>query len=141
MEKYCVCLGGSNIVVDAEFQAITKKAILQCFEDGFKTFLCTGYGNWALFVASILRHFQKKGRDICIQCYIPDSFQANKYHIELLNTSYYDEVHILRGRTMLETDLFLLKKGTRLLAPKESMPKNALLLHAIEQYGLEVVLV
>ena len=88
-----------------------------------------------------MRHFQKKGRDICIQCYIPDSFQANKYRIELLNTSYYDEVHILRGRTMLETDLFLLKKGTRLLAPKESMPKNALLLHAIEQYGLEVVLV
>lgn len=141
MEKYCVCLGGSNIVVDAECQAITEKAILQCFEDGFKTFLCTGYGNWALFAASILRRYQKEGRDICILCYIPDFFQANKYRLELLNTSNYDEVHILRGRTMLETDLFLLKKGTRLLAPKESMPKNALLLHAIEQYGLEVVLV
>lgn len=141
MEKYCVCLGGSNIVVDFELQAITKKAILQCFEDGFRTFLCTGYGNWALFAASILRRYQKEGKDICILCYIPDSFQANKYRLELLDTSYFDEVHILRGRTMLETDLFLLKKGTRLLAPKESMPKNTVLLHAIEQYGLEVLLV
>ena len=73
MEKYCVCLGGSNIVVDAEFQAITKKAILQCFEDGFKTFLqfcVTSKKKEGIYVFNVIFLILFKQINIALNCLI-----------------------------------------------------------------------
>lgn len=131
MDKVCVCFGGGNISVDFELCEKLKGAILQSINEGFKTFFCSGYGNFSLLFAAILRNCQQRGKDIRVVCYIPDLPNSNQYRSELFGLNLYDKVHILPGKNLIETNLFLIKKGQRIIVSKKCEIKNKLLLRTI----------
>lgn len=141
MNKACVCLGGYNVFIDFDLKSKVQHSIMQSIEDGYKLFLCGGFGNWALFFASELRLIQKNGRDISIVCYIPYINNAEQYRRELVDLAVYDEVHILPKRNLLETDLFLIKKGQRIFIPNSCGIKNELILRALEKTSKEVIFI
>ena len=131
MDKACVCFGGDNISVDIKLCEKLKGAILQSIKEGFKTFFCSGYGNFSLLFAAILRNCQQSGKDIRVVCYIPDLPHSKRYMTELFGLNLYDEVYILPGKNLIETDLFLIKKGQRIILSKKCEIKNKLLLQTI----------
>ena len=131
MDKVCICFGGDNISVDFELCEKLKGAILQSIKEGFKTFFCGGYGNFSLLFAAILRNCQQSGKDIRVVCYIPDLPNSKQYRSELFGLNLYDEVHILSGKNLIETNLFLIKKGQRIILSKKCEIKNKLLLQTI----------
>lgn len=141
MSKTCVCLGGYNVFINFDLKLKVQKAILQSIKAGYGIFLCNGFGNWSLFLASILREIQLNGYDILIECYIPCIFNAERYKKELCALSYFDEVYILPGKNLLETDLFLIKKGQRILMSKDEKIKNQTIMQTISRLAKEVVLI
>ena len=141
MNKTCICLGGGTISVDFELRAKMHDAILRSIEEGYTKFLCGGFGNWSFLYASVLREYQKHGKDIHIACYIAESVNAERYRAELLKLEVYDHVYILPGKNIVETDLFLIRKCHRILVPKQYGIKNHLLLRAIHQLHKEVLLI
>lgn len=138
MNKVCVCFGGGNISVDFELCEKLNGAILQSIEEGFKTFFCGGYGNFSILFAAILRNCQQRGKDIRVACYIPDLPNSNQYRTELLGLNLYDDVYILPGKNLIETDLFLIKKGQRIIVSKSYEIKNNLLLQEIIRFKKEL---
>ena len=84
---------------------------------------------------------QLNGYDILIECYIPCIFNAEQYKKELCALSYFDEVYILPGKNLLETDLFLIKKGQRILMSKDEKIKNQTIMQTISRLAKEVVLI
>ena len=141
MNKTCVCLGGYNVFINFDLKLKVQKAILQSIKAGYGIFLCNGFGNWSLFLASILREIQLNGYDILIECYIPCIFNAEQYKKELYALSYFDEVCVLPGKNLLETNLFLIKKGQRILMPKGEKIKNQTIMQTISRLAKEVIII
>ena len=141
MNKTCVCLGGYNVFINFDLKLKVQKAILQSIKAGYGIFLCNGFGNWSLFLASILREIQLNGYDILIECYIPCIFNAEQYKKELYALSYFDEVYVLPGKNLLETNLFLIKKGQRILMPKDEKIKNQTIMQTISRLAKEVIII
>lgn len=141
MDKICVCLGGDNISVDFELCENMRSVIVQSIEAGFKIFFCSGYGNLSFLFAVLLREMQQKGKDIRLVCYIPDLPNSKQYKKELCELNLYDEVYILPRRNLMDTVLFIAKKGQRIIASKKCGIKNKLLLHIINHTKMELFFV
>lgn len=141
MNKVCVCLGGSNISADFEICEKLRRIVVQSIEDGFKVFLCSGYGNLSFLFAVLLRELQQKGKDIRLICYIPDLPNSKQYKNELCELNLYDEVYILARRNLTDTLLFIAQKGQRIIASEKRGIKNELLLQILSRAGKELLFV
>lgn len=140
MTKVCAFIGGSNVSFSRALLETATAVIKESIDAGFKEFLFSCYGNWVLTAASILRDIQCSGTDISLSCYVPDINRAPSYVDELAALSYFDNIQILKGQNIIQTELYLVRRANRILVTEGHL-LNGDIKVAILKSGAECIIV